>query len=305
MRKHLVIAGTGRAGTSLLVKFLAEIGLETHLSTHSEAFWDEKANAGLEDHILHDNAKLPYVVKSPWLYEYIDEVLDRDDIKIDGVIIPVRSLSEVASSRSILELQQIHQNFEPMASRKKSWSTWGTTPGGAVYSLNPLDQARLLAVGFHHLIEKLIAADIPVYLLAFPRFTHEPEYLYKALQPCLPDGVTQDAVVDAHNRVVDLKKVRVGREVDGATGPDRIVRSLESYPDLDTLDNAALKREVISLRTRKILDGKRLDSFEKDSIELKSIKAEFARKQNEVEALRQSTSWRITAPLRRIIEYIK
>ena len=95
-----MIAGTGRAGTSFLVRYLAELGLDTHLSRSEN--WNEVAQAGLEDHILHEK-DLPYVVKSPWLYEYIDQVLARQDIVLDGVIIPMRDLVEAAVSRVTLE----------------------------------------------------------------------------------------------------------------------------------------------------------------------------------------------------------
>ena len=36
-RRHLLIAGTGRAGTSFLVRYLAELGLDTHLGRHRES----------------------------------------------------------------------------------------------------------------------------------------------------------------------------------------------------------------------------------------------------------------------------
>jgi hypothetical protein len=64
--KHLIIAGTGRAGTSFLVRYLTELGLDTTLARNGErAGWDAEANAGLEN-LLVWGEKLPYVVKSPW-----------------------------------------------------------------------------------------------------------------------------------------------------------------------------------------------------------------------------------------------
>ena len=83
-RTHLFIAGTGRAGTSFLVRFLNEVGLDTTLGRLGEqAFWDENANAGLEDTPLsRDREKLPYVIKSPWLYQCIDTLLATDRDKI-------------------------------------------------------------------------------------------------------------------------------------------------------------------------------------------------------------------------------
>jgi hypothetical protein len=53
---HLFIAGTGRTGTSFLVRYLSELGLDTHISRHGCAHWDSNANAGLEDAPLANEA---------------------------------------------------------------------------------------------------------------------------------------------------------------------------------------------------------------------------------------------------------
>ena len=47
-RHHLLIAGTGRAGTSLLVKILGACGLETALNRTCGPLWYESANAGVD-----------------------------------------------------------------------------------------------------------------------------------------------------------------------------------------------------------------------------------------------------------------
>ena len=44
--RHLFIAGTGRAGTSFLVRYLTALGLDTRLTRHGEEGWDEEAHAG-------------------------------------------------------------------------------------------------------------------------------------------------------------------------------------------------------------------------------------------------------------------
>lgn len=73
MSRHLLIGGTGRAGTSFLVRYLTHLGLDTVLSrSGSAASWDEAANAGLETLTLND-------------------------------------LTEVAPSRSIAELSRMHE----------------------------------------------------------------------------------------------------------------------------------------------------------------------------------------------------
>lgn len=66
MANHLLIAGTGRAGTSLLVRYLNALRLTTHITrSNRQTHLIEDANAGLEDLILHGGENLPYVVKSP------------------------------------------------------------------------------------------------------------------------------------------------------------------------------------------------------------------------------------------------
>src|ERR1700742_2253815 len=157
-RKHLLIAGTGRAGTSFLVRYLNAVGLDTHLTRRGgDAEYDEAAQAGFEDLPLSKVAEdLPYVIKSPWTCEFIDEVIADPQVRLDGVIIPVRDLMESAASRVIVERRAMHEHHPWMTRLSESWEHYGQTPGGVVYSLNPLDQARVLALGFHHLIERLV-----------------------------------------------------------------------------------------------------------------------------------------------------
>jgi hypothetical protein len=65
------------------------------------------------------------------------------------------------------------------------WETWGKTPGGVVYSLNPIDQARILAVGFHQVILAFVKKCVPIIFLDFPRMIDDGEYLYDQLKHIL------------------------------------------------------------------------------------------------------------------------
>src|SRR5271167_6732 len=147
---HLLIAGTGRAGTSFLVRYLTELGLDTELSRHGEAAaWDDAANAGLETVPLAGQTwDLPYVLKFPWADQLIDQILAGNVIRLNAVILPVRDLTDVAMSRSVVELQALHRALPWMTEVDQSWEVWGKSAGGVTFSLNPLDQGRLLAVGF-------------------------------------------------------------------------------------------------------------------------------------------------------------
>ena len=307
MAHHLLIAGTGRAGTSLLVRYLDALGLTTHITrSNGQTHLIEDANAGLEDLVLHGGANLPYVVKSPWLYQFIDEVLKRTDITIDGVIIPIRNLAEAASSRIILELQRLHHNQEWMADEARTWDHWGETPGGAVYALDPVDQARLLAVGFHHLVERLTRAGIPIYLIAFPRFTQDPEYLFSTLRGCLPPSASLESILPLHKSLIDPEKVRVESEIAVQTLTKLPAAASDDFPSLEQLDNIALRREIKKMR---LLHAAAMDRHNPDHSALEQMSREQAqiilRLQEELTAIRSSTSWRMTQPLRRVVQKVR
>jgi uncharacterized coiled-coil protein SlyX len=247
-RNHLLIAGTGRAGTSFLVRYLTAVGLDTTLSRQGDAaFWDEDANAGLEElPVTGDPASWPYVIKTPWLHQFVDQLLADESVGVEAVIVPVRSLSEAAASRVVLELRAVHAAQPWMADCQPPWNTWGFTPGGCLMPLEPLDQARLLAVGFYHLIERLVSKEVPVVFVAFPRLVHDPEYLFAKLAPFLP-GVSAEQAREAHARVADPSMPRVGGELRG-TALRQDASAAGAGPDLATLNHLALRRELTRLR---------------------------------------------------------
>jgi len=279
-RHHLLIAGTGRAGTSALVRYLTALGLDTHVSRRGQAAeWAPDAQAGLEDLPLTAvSPDLPYVVKAPWSYEFIEHTLRDPAIRIDAAILPVRSLRAAAASRSIVQLQALHRTQPWMADMPTTWEHFGSVPGGLVFSMSPTDQARVLAVGFHRLLEHLVVADVPVVLLAFPRFATDGDYLYRRLAPVLPVGVAAERAREAHAATFQPGSVRVEEELEGEISAD------ENPPELMALDNAALRRELKRLRG-----------------ELAEQHRCAADLQHEVELLRGSRSWRMTRPLRRLV----
>jgi hypothetical protein len=67
-KRHVIISGTGRAGTTFLVQLLTELGLDTGLTdSHTDIF--ENCNAGMEKDLREPDA--PYIVKSPFLCDYL------------------------------------------------------------------------------------------------------------------------------------------------------------------------------------------------------------------------------------------
>jgi hypothetical protein len=174
----------------------------------ADSGWDEDANAGLEEspHALF-GPEIPYVVKSPWFYLVVDEVIAKARNRIDGLIVPIRDLSTAARSRVSMERAAMHRQGPWLDQLDKPWDVWGTTPGGVVYSINEVDQARILAVGFHILVERFVTADLPITFVHFPRLALDRDYLFDKLRQFLPAGVTAEQSNSAFAEVVDFDKI--------------------------------------------------------------------------------------------------
>lgn len=246
-RHHVLIAGQGRSGTSLLVRVLSACGLETHIERQgNQAQFDARANAGLEDFLFSPDA--PYVVKSPWSYLFLDHVLGQNQVRIDLAILPIRRLRDAAASRVITEVQQRNtsQVLADLFSRTGgTWEHFATTPGGVVYSLEPLDQERILAVGFVSLVEALVRHDVPVVFLDFPRFVTDRRYLFDKLGCLLPANVSWDEFCRRVGPIIDPSKVRVEGELKrlaaGDAGP------AARRPSLEELEVVALRRALAAM----------------------------------------------------------
>ncbi len=201
IRHHAVIAGTGRAGTSFLVRFLDRCGLETNLAASS---WFPQARAGYE-HALDAEGQLPYVVKDPVLFTYCTE-LDLSTFHIDALVVPVRDLMLAAQSR-------VHQERLALADnpwlRHRNIQYAGATPGGILYSLDVLDQAKTLAVGFHKLVHWALANELPLFLPEFPRMVEDRDYALDVLWPWLSGHCTRETAHTAFAETADADAVRI------------------------------------------------------------------------------------------------
>lgn len=171
--RHLVIAGPGRAGTSLLVRVFTELGLDTGAS---KLEWHESANAGLETRLQDPQA--PYVVKSPNLSWTLGALLRSGGVapeQIDGVIIPIRALDDAAASRFMNSVR---------AGKRKS-------PGGLSRARTLKGQKIRLGEVMYELTVTLAEFEIPLVPLAYPRFARDCAYARRQLGGLLP-GVSSE-----------------------------------------------------------------------------------------------------------------
>jgi hypothetical protein len=181
-RKHVVIAGTGRTGTTFLVQVLTNLKLDTGFSAETmHKGIDEIAGAGLEHDVRKEG--VPYVVKSPWFFEIAREVVGRDDIILEHVFIPMRDLHAAAESRRHVTRAAVSRM--PFFQRLKSTIKPPKRAGGLVHSRLPWKQEEILLKHFYDLVLTLSESHIPITLLQYPKLVKDSAYLYKKLKPVL------------------------------------------------------------------------------------------------------------------------
>jgi hypothetical protein len=163
--RHVIISGTGRAGTTFLVQLLTELGFDTGFTSKTDGVF-AACHAGMERDLREPGA--PFIVKSPYICDYLDDVMRRGDVEVVHAIVPMRNLFAAAESRR--EIQR--QSGQPPSV---------LVPGGLWGVTSPAEQEASLATQFFKLMAALTRHDIPSTLLEFPRLVADPEYTYRKL----------------------------------------------------------------------------------------------------------------------------
>jgi hypothetical protein len=167
-RRHIIISGTGRSGTTFLVQLFTALGMDTGFSDVSSGV-HANCSGGMEWDLRHPRA--PYIVKNPWLCDYLDEALAGGDIVVEHAIVPMRDLFAAAQSRRDVALRSNPDEFTPEQG----------IPGGLWHTERPEDQESVLTHQLYKLMFTLAKRDIPVTLLDFPRIVADPAYLHRKL----------------------------------------------------------------------------------------------------------------------------
>jgi len=193
---HLIISGTGRAGTTFLVQYLTAAGYDTGFSLEdAQSLPDQLSRGGLEHSLTQSD--LPDVIKSPWLVDELPEALGSGRIAVRAAIVPIRRLEDAAESRRRVYREAASAGRDPL-----------TQPGTLWKTTSPEEQETQLAVAFYRLMETLAQYRIPVYLLPFPAFATDHDVLYGLLeQELTAQGISKDASRAAFERVSKPKLI--------------------------------------------------------------------------------------------------
>lgn len=156
----VLITGTGRAGTTLLVAILTDLELDTGYRPGVQA---NMSSGGLEHNI--ERPGTPRIVKSPGLSTRLARLLDEGTVAVDHVIVPIRDLDVAAASRVRVAGYGRHLGVR----------------GGFTGTRRASRQGDVLARMLYELVHTIAEYDLPHTLLAFPRFARDPEYTYRKL----------------------------------------------------------------------------------------------------------------------------
>ena len=170
----IVITGTGRAGTTLLVSVLTHLGLDTGEADGKLSGVDARTRGGLES--LLDSPDAPRIVKDTTLPFRLGKLLEAGTVSVSHVIVPIRSLDLAAASRV----------------RGSNYGRNIFARGGLWGTVNPVKQRDALAVMLYELMFTIAKYELPHTLLEFPRFTTDWEYTHRALSFLTPGRSATD-----------------------------------------------------------------------------------------------------------------
>lgn len=182
---HILIGGTGRAGTTLLVQYFTALGFDTGFTLDRARREVDPISSGGLEHSLGRTVlrghRLPYVAKSPSYGEQLGELIDSGSLTVQCFIVPMRPLSAAAMSRQRVSEEAGRAGLDPTGH-----------PGGVLGdSTDERSQRRRLAARFYELLRVAAVHEISVYLLDFPAFVMRENYLFERLAPLLTThGVT-------------------------------------------------------------------------------------------------------------------
>jgi hypothetical protein len=170
----IVITGTGRSGTTLLVQLLDALGLDTGLAEGKLTRYAHGVRAGLECRV--DDPDAPRVVKDMTLGFRMRSLLEAGEVQIAHVLLPSRRLDVAVASRV----------------RAAGYGKQPFRPGGLTGTLHATEQEEVLVRMRHEITSALDDFGVPYTELEFPRFALDATYAFECLSFLVPTATPAD-----------------------------------------------------------------------------------------------------------------
>lgn len=190
-REAILITGTGRCGTTFLMKIFVFLKFE---SMYNEANYRNHLSAICQAGLESTEVENVYVQKNPVFMnamQWVNRAVCNFGRRIQVVIIPIRKFSDAAASRA----------------------HYGSGAGGLWGARDVETQKLFFASVMAEYIQFVVANDVKTKFLDFNRMVSRPDYLFEQLADVFSShNVSYDEFLAAYNRASEDSKTPVGSD---------------------------------------------------------------------------------------------
>jgi len=228
-QKKIFITGTGRCGTTFLVRLFTLAGFYTGFKEEIIFGTEASFNPGLEHpwYALQAPISCPAVLKSPsymenvvnvlnhpppWAHPYVPAAATGGRKWIESFIVPVRDFGEAAASRwrrrppsPQITFDTRHATPTPEAARAIRVPAAAGMPGGPWKGNTVAEEEAAYIHMFEIFQQQMVFYDLPVIYLDFHKMTTDKTYLYDELKHIMEShNVTQEQFFKAYDDATSL-----------------------------------------------------------------------------------------------------
>jgi hypothetical protein len=160
--EKIYITGTGRSGTTFLIKIFTFLNFDTGFTrdNYTKYIFDN-CGSGMEKNYTEKN----YIIKSPFIMSQLPEIINDTTIKIKTFIIPVRDYKKAAISR-------VHHTNQP---------------GGLWNAIDEETQIQFYNKIISEYVYYMTKYEIDTIFLDFDKMISDKEYLFNKLKKILDE----------------------------------------------------------------------------------------------------------------------
>lgn len=181
--EKIYITGTGRCGTTFLIKLFSFLEYNTGFTDNNyDQFIFKNCNAGMEK----DYSDNYYVIKNPSILDNIEMIVNDPTIIIKSVILPIRQYSNSAKSRVSLGLGEC---------------------GGLWNATNEDEQVQFYNKIMANYIYIMTKYDINTIFLDFDKMVNDKHYLFQKLKGILDEkGISYELFSEKYDKASSTSK---------------------------------------------------------------------------------------------------
>jgi hypothetical protein len=180
--ERILITGTGRCGTTFLVKLFTFLNFDTGFTKDNyREFIFSNCNSGMEKEYTDNH----YILKNPHFITQMETILNDRSVKVKTVIIPMRDLQLSAASRV----------------KNKHFA------GGLWNSIDEESQIEFYKEILQNYMEVMNKYNVHTIFLDFDKMTQDKEYLFNMLKSILDENNTDfHTYSQAYDQVTQTSK---------------------------------------------------------------------------------------------------